>query len=77
MLSRIVFATGFAILSLLAFAWPANAATDSVKVGVGTLAVVLVTLGVWFVAFLVKWYFGLAVVTPPPLEDDHSSHAAH
>jgi len=74
MSSRFLFATAFALSTLFAFVLPANAASDRTSVGVGTFILALGVMSILFVVFLVKWYFGLANVTPPPVEDDHSAH---
>jgi hypothetical protein len=75
MLSRTLWSAAFALSAFFAFAGEAFAATDKVRVGVGTFVVALVAMGVLFVIFLVKWYFGLAGVIPPPIEDDgHSNY---
>jgi hypothetical protein len=77
MLSRLLFANGFALSALFAFVGVANAASERTKVGVGTFLLALGVMGFLFIVFLVKYYFGLAGVIPPPVEDDHSSHASH
>jgi hypothetical protein len=75
MLNRVLWSTAFASTAFLAFAGEAFAATDKVKVGVGTFLVALVAMSVLFLVFLIKYYFGLAGVIPAPVEDDgHSSY---
>ncbi len=72
MLNRLLWASAFASTAFLAFAGEAFAATDKVKVGVGTFLVALGLMVFLFIVFLVKYYFGLAGVVPPPMDDGHS-----
>ena len=73
MLSRVLWSGAFATSAFFAFASEAFAATDKVKVGFGTFFVALGVMGICFIAFLVKYYFGLAGVAPPP--DTDPAHA--
>ena len=72
MLNRVLWSAAFASTAFLAFASEAFAATDKVKVGVGTFLVAAIAMGVLFVVFLIKYYFGLAGVIPAPVDDGHS-----
>jgi hypothetical protein len=65
MLSRIAFATAYGLLGFFATFGIANAASDAVRVGVGTAIVVVIAMGLLTVIYAIKWYFG--ATEPPPL----------
>jgi hypothetical protein len=74
MLNRVLWALAFASTAFLTFAGEAFAATDKVKVGVGTFLVAGGFMTFLFIVFLIKYYFGLAGVIPPPAENDGHSY---
>jgi hypothetical protein len=66
MLSRIVFALGYALTFFVAGTGVASAAySDATEVGVGVFILVLVSMGLLSFIYAVKWYFG--ATEPPPL----------
>jgi len=76
MLQRLGVALAVAIISLAGLAGNAYAAEnpDRDEVIIGTVLVALGTMLLLLLVYLIKWYFGLVRLPPPPEPDAHEHH---